>query len=117
MEEDKQLRAVPSDDDGELIQYDFCKHLTSLSILVLGGLLIVAKDFNPKDVKPTSILIALAVVAIAGVCSFASSSEIVRARSSGTKPGKSQRRLMQTGAALLAIGTGYFIALFADSLA
>ena len=116
MEEDVQLRAASLESDGELLQYDFCKHLTSLAILVLGGVLIIAKDFDSTDVKPTSILIAMALVALGGVCAFGSSSEIVRARSSGTKPKKSQKIFMQAGAALLATGTGYFMALFADSL-
>jgi hypothetical protein len=116
MEDEEQLRAVSLENDGELLQYDFCKHLTSLAILVLGGVLIVAKDFDPADVKPTAILIAMALVALGGVCAFGSSSEIVRARSRGTKPKKSQKLFMQAGAGFLATGTGYFMALFADSL-
>jgi hypothetical protein len=43
MDEDKQLQAASLESEGELLQYDFCKHLTSLSILVLGGVLIVAQ--------------------------------------------------------------------------
>jgi hypothetical protein len=116
MEDDEQLRSASLQDGGDLLQYDFSKHLTSLAILVLGGVLIVAKDFNPDDVKPASILIAMALVALGGVCAFASSSEIVRARSSGTKPKKSQKLLMHAGAGFLATGTGYFMALFSDSL-
>jgi hypothetical protein len=116
MEVDEQPRAASLDDSAELLQYDFCKHLTSLAILVLGGVLIVAKDFDPADVKPWSILIAMALVSLGGVCAFSSSSEIVRARSSGTSPKKSQRILMQAGAGFLATGTGYFMALFSDSL-
>jgi hypothetical protein len=116
MQDDEELRGALLDHDGELLQYDFCKHLTSLTILVLGGLLIIAKDFDPRDVKPTSIMIAMTLVALGGVCAFGSSSEIVRARSMGTKPKRSQKLFMQAGAGFLAIGTGYFMALFADSL-
>ena len=116
MDDDAQPRPASLQDDAELLQYDFCKHLTSLSIFVLGGVLIIAKDFDSTDVKPFSIMIAMGLVALGGVCAFGSSSEIVRARSSGTKPKKSQKLVMQAGAGLLALGTGYFMALFTDSL-
>jgi hypothetical protein len=116
MDDHEQAPVSSLEDSGQLLQYDLCKHLTSLAILVLGGVLIIAKEFDPTDVKPTSILIAMALVTCGGVFAFSSSSEIVRSRSSGTKPKKSQKILMQAGAGFLAVGTGYFLALFADSL-
>jgi uncharacterized membrane protein len=116
VEIDEGSHGVPPGTGGELLQYDFCKHLTSLAVLVLGGVLIVAKNFDPEDVKPISILIAMALITAGGVCAFSSSSEIVRAQSSGTKSKKSLKFLMQAAPALLALGTGYFIALFSDSL-
>jgi hypothetical protein len=116
IDEEEPMAISPSQDKAELLLYDFLKHLTSLSILVLGGVIIVAKDFDPTDVKPGSILIAMAIISFGGICSFSGSSEIVRARNGGTRPKKSLKYLAQAAPALLALGTGYFIALFSDSL-
>lgn len=116
VEEDESAGAAPLEGSAELLLYDFFKHLTSLSMLVLGGVLIVAKDFDPTDVKPASVLIAMALISGGGICSFSGASEIVRAKNRGTKPKRSLKFLAQAAPALLAVGTGYFIALFSDSL-
>ena len=116
-EQDQPRRAAnPDQDDAAYLTYDYLKHLTSLSILVLGGVLIVAKDLDPSDVKPASILVALALIGGGGVCSFSGSSEIVRAKSSRTEPGKFLSFWVKAAPVLLAVGTGYFLAIFADSL-
>jgi hypothetical protein len=75
--------------DGDLLLYDFFKHLTSLALLTLGGVLIVLKDVDPKDVKPIMVIIDIAVVSLSGILAFSGSSEIVKARYTGVAPGRS----------------------------
>jgi hypothetical protein len=50
--EDQEVPGRPNVPDGDFLLYDFFKHLTSLALLTLGGVLIVIKDVDPKDVKP-----------------------------------------------------------------
>jgi hypothetical protein len=102
--------------DGELLLYDFFKHLTSLVLLTLGGLLIVVKDFDPKDVKPIFVVAAIVLISSAGVLSYSGSSEIVRARYTRTKPKRSLQVARILAPVLLSLGFGVFLSMFVDSL-
>lgn len=115
-EEGPKLPAADKEHDGELLLYDFFKHLTGLVLLTLGGLLIVIKDFDPKDVKPFFVVAAIVLIAGAGVLSYSGSSEIVRARYTGTKPNRSLQVSRILAPVLLSLGFGLFLAMFIDSL-
>lgn len=115
-EEDGPHRPAPGRDDGDLLLYDFFKHLTSLVLLTLGGLLIVIKDFDPKDVKPVFVLAAIILIASSGVLSYGGSSEIVRARYTKTPTRPSLEWSRKLAPMLLAVGFGIFLAMFIDSL-
>ncbi len=112
-EQDEELRGEP---DRDMLLYDFFKHLTSLSLLTLGGLLIVMKDFDPEDVKPFMVTIDLILVSAGGIAAFSGSSEIVRSRYLGIAPKRSLQYLRVAAPALLAFGVGIFLAMFVDSL-
>jgi quinol-cytochrome oxidoreductase complex cytochrome b subunit len=115
-EEDPKLPQPAGEHDGELLLYDFFKHLTGLVLLTLGGLLIVIKDFDPKDVKPVFVVAAIVLIATAGVLSYSGSSEIVRARYTRTKTNRSLQISRIGAPVLLSIGFGLFLAMFIDSL-
>jgi hypothetical protein len=102
--------------DGELLVYDFFKYLTSLVLLILGGMLIVMKDFDPVDVKPQGVIVAIIVISSAGVLAFSGAAEIVRARSTDTPPKPSLKFLRAAAPAMLALGLGLFLSMFIDSL-
>jgi len=102
--------------DSELLLYDFFKHLTSLSILVLGGVLIIAQAAESADVKPWVIVAVLLLVSGGGVAAFSGSSEIVRSRYTATPIRPSVRWLRSLAPALLAMGVGMFLSMFVDSL-
>ena len=102
--------------DGDLLLYDFFKHLTSLALLTLGGVLIVLKDVDPKDVKPIMVIIDIAVVSLSGILAFSGTSEIAKARYTGGVPGRSIEFLRRATPATLSVGVGMFLALFVDSL-
>ena len=106
----------PSPRDGELLVYDFFKYLTSLVVLVLGGMLIVMKDFDPADVKPRMVIVAIIVISTAGVLAFSGAAEIVRARATGSPTHKSLTFLRAGAPGLLALGLGLFLSMFIDSL-
>jgi hypothetical protein len=116
----------PLDDDGDLLQrqdhepdlllYDFFKHLTSLAILILGGVLLLAQASDPQDVKRWMVIAVLLLISAGGVLSFSGSSEIVRARSTGTPVRTSIKWTRMLAPALLAVGVGMFLSMYADSL-
>ena len=115
MSDDDQLGPLNSA-DSDLILYDFFKHLTSLSILVLGGVLLVAGTTDPKDVKRWLVVVVLIFISAAGVLAFSGSSEIVRARSTRTPVSPSLGWTRKVAPGLLAMGVGMFLAMYADSL-
>ena len=103
-------------DDGDLLLYDFFKHLTSLSLLTLGGVLALAKEANKTDVKPVMIIAVLVLISAAGICAFSGAGEIVRARHTKTLPLPNLKFYRMASPALLAVGVGMFLTLYADSL-
>ncbi|MET1113317.1 MAG: hypothetical protein ABWX67_17495 [Allosphingosinicella sp.] len=115
-EEDEGLPAQPQHRDGDLLLYDFFKHLTSLALLTLGGVLVVIQKVDPKDVKPFMVIIDIAFVSLSGILAFSGSSEIAKARYTGTAPPKSIDFLRRAAPITLTIGVGMFLAMFVDSL-
>lgn len=115
-EESPKLPAPAEGHDGELLLYDFFKHLTGLVLLTLGGLLIVIKDFDPKDVKPFFVIAAIVLISASGVLAYGGSSEIVRARYTRTPTRRSLQIARIVAPALLSFGLGLFLAMFIDSL-
>jgi hypothetical protein len=101
---------------GDLLQYDFFKHLTSLSILALGGVLVLAKEADKADVHPVMIIIVLVLISAAGICGFSGANEIVRTRNSETPQMSFLKFYRVASPALLAMGVGMFLTLYADSL-
>lgn len=102
--------------DGDLLLYDFFKHLTSLALLTLGGVLVIVQKVDPKDVKPFMVIIDIGFISLSGILAFSGSSEIARARFSGAEPARSLEFLRKAAPISLTIGVGMFLAMFVDSL-
>jgi len=117
MSDDAETKELPA--DREMLLYDYFKHLSGLVLITLGGLLIVMKDLDAKDVKPEIVTITFILIAMSGVLSFSGTNEIVRTRYTG----KTNRYRIWTLEAsrflapyLLAAGLGLFLAMFTDNL-
>jgi hypothetical protein len=111
MDDDSAVAELPAHDP-ELLLYDYFKHISSLVLITLGGLLIVMKDFGPKDVRPAALLITFLFVSSSGIVAFSGTQEIVRARATG-KPTRRWLNLSRIAAPnLLAVGLGVFLAMF-----
>jgi hypothetical protein len=115
-DEDDKLPSGASGQDGDLLLYDFFKHLTSLALLTLGGVLVVIQDVDPKDVKPIMVIIDIAVISLSGILAFSGSSEIARARFTGAPAAPSLEFLRKAAPITLTVGVGMFLAMFVDSL-
>ena len=99
---------------GDLVLYDYFKHLTTLALLVLGGILTLALS-EEADLKRADVLIVLAVVSFAGITSFSGASEIARAQFQGNDP-KRIELYRKAAPAILSIGIGMFLMTFTKVL-
>jgi hypothetical protein len=117
MNEDDKLPGVSPDDrsESELLLYDFFKHLTSLSLLTLGGVLAIAQAADKSDVKPAMLIIVLVIISAAGIGSFVGAGEIVRKRYTGATPHNIEL-YRKVAPALLALRVGMFLGVYVDSL-
>ncbi|MBB3911785.1 hypothetical protein [Sphingomonas desiccabilis] len=110
MDEEESLDATPH--DRELLLYDYFKHLTSLCVLSLGGVLALAD----KGTKPVLLVAVLVVIGGAALLSFGGTSEIVRARFAQAKPSKYLNLYRIGTPTLLSIGLGMFLYIFIRTL-
>ena len=115
-EEEGLVPAVTAQTEGELLLYDYFKHLTTLSLLALGGVLTLAQTADPADVKPWLVIVVLITISLGGIAAFSGGGEIVRFRYAGGERGKSVEFLRRAAPILLAIGVGMFLSMFVDAL-
>ena len=117
IDDESELSAAAPDpsSDGELLLYDFFKHLTSLVLLTLGGVLVVSQAADRSDVKPALLIGVLVLISAGGVCSFAGASEIVKKRYTGASTHNIDF-YRKAAPILLSIGVGMFLGIFVDSL-
>lgn len=119
MIEDEEGLERPSPDaprrPGDLLLYDYFKHLTTLSLLVLGGILTLAQTKGGSEMKLPGVLIVVGVVTLAGVISFSGSGEIARAHFHGETP-KRVDLYRKAAPAVLSVGVGMFLFLFRKAL-
>ena len=108
--------AAPPDAYGETLLYDYAKHLTTLALLAIGGVLTVTQTANRADVKPPVIAIVLGAIAIAGILAFSTANGLVAARSTGKEPPPGLPRLLRIATGFLGMGTGGFLMMWWDSL-
>lgn len=66
----------------ELLLYDFYKHMTTLSLATLGGVLSIPQ-FARETVPLDKLLLPVGLIAAAGVAAFGGLDAILRARLSG----------------------------------
>jgi hypothetical protein len=112
MDDDDSAVAELPPHDPDLLLYDYFKHISSLVLITLGGLLLVLKDFSPKDLRPSFVLITFLAVSASGVVAFSGTQGIVRGKVTGKR---SNRWLVFARIAapnLLAVGLGVFLAMF-----
>jgi hypothetical protein len=114
--DEAKVAVVPELEDGSAYLYDYFKHLTSLSILTLGGVLAISTEAGADKTTKGSMIAVIALVGFAALMAFSGTSEIVRQKATGQAKGK-WLTFYRTGAPIaLSLGVGAFLYLFLKGL-
>ena len=95
--------------------YDWFKHLTTLSILALGGVLSLSQS-RDADLKTTTLVIVVIFIGSAGIAAFTAAEKIMGAVANDEPLPASVGWLQKAAPALLGMGVGAFLYVFLQAL-
>jgi hypothetical protein len=102
--------------DYDLLLYDYSKHLLSLALISIGGVITLAQSSVGKSIPPKDIGVVVVILALSGVAALSCSAAVLRARQEGKPLGKSASYMQQGAMGLLGVGFGYFLMSWLDNL-
>lgn len=105
----------PRGTDRVAMLYDWFKHLTTLSILALGGALSLSQS-GDTDLKTSTLVIVVVFIASAGIAAFTAAEKLMRAVANDEPLPPSVGWLQKAAPALLGMGVGAFLYVFLKSL-
>jgi hypothetical protein len=111
MEQDSGTPLLKDRRDDEALLYDFFKHMSSLSLITLGGVLTISQA-GDQDLKKSSLIVIIAFVATSGITAFMGLDEIVKARVAGTGIPTRVKLLRKICPTAFALGVGAFLYAF-----
>lgn len=98
-----------------LLLYDWFKHMTTLSLITLGGLLSILQA-GKADVRPGFLEAIIVLIAVGGIIGFDGQSRILKAELAN-EPLPSMLRWFRTIAVWsYGLGVGLFLSLFVESI-
>ena len=101
---------------GETMLYDFAKFLTTLSLLLLGGMLTLSAAARQGDLKLFNLIFVTVAIAIAGRSAFITANALVDARATGREPSPYLPKVMKFATGVIGVGLGGFLMMWLDSL-
>jgi hypothetical protein len=107
---------VHGDRYGETMLYDFAKFLTTLSLLLLGGMLTLSAAARQGDLKLFNLIFVTVAIAVAGMTAFITANALVDARATGREPSPHLPKLMKFATGVIGLGLGGFLMMWLDSL-
>lgn len=107
---------APEGHYGETLLYDFAKTLTSLSLIVLGGVLSLSGTDQAAEIPVFSLVLIAGTVAMAGALALSTAFGIVDARAKNREPSANLTKLIKAANFLLGVGLGGFTFTWLDSL-
>lgn len=94
------------------VLYDWFKHLTSLSLLTLGGVLSLSQSDAVADIKKAMLVLVLVLLSVAGMASFSGAAMVVESRTKGTPLSHWVKATGAIAAMALSMGIGAFLFIF-----
>jgi hypothetical protein len=101
-----------SKDEVALLVYDYLKHMTTLSLVAIGGVLSISASI--PGIPPKSIIIIVVILGLAGAVSLMALDVMVDERMHNRPIPKYIRYLRMASVCFFGIGIGYFIAMVVD---
>lgn len=95
--------------DKDMLLYDHSKHLLSLALLGLGGVLSIAQLAQGQQIPGPVIAMLTVFLAISGLCSLSCSAAVLRARQQGLVVPRTAWLCNQGAMLFLGIGVGGFL--------
>jgi hypothetical protein len=102
----------PPGRDPEAMLYDWFKHLTSLSLLTLGGVLSLSQVAEASEIKSTNLITVLVLVSAAGIMAFSAADQLVNSRVRGEPLPRQVRWMQRATPGVLGMGLGAFMYTF-----
>ena len=94
------------------VLYDWFKHLTSLSLLTLGGVLSLSQSDAAADIKKATLVLVLFFLSLAGMASFSGAAMVVESRTKATPLSRWVKPVGGIAATSLSMGIGAFLFVF-----
>ena len=96
--------------------YDFAKFLTTLALLMLGGVLTVTQTADKAVAKPPVIAIVVSFIALAGVCAISAAGKLAKVNLSLRVERFTPQHYLMGAIAFLGMGAGGFLMLWWKTL-
>lgn len=103
-----------NDHYGETLLYDFAKTLTSLCLLVLGGVLTLGGTEQAADIPLYGLVFTTGSIALAGMLALSTVFGIVKARAENCEPLKNILLLIKAANFLFGVGLGGFMIIWLE---
>jgi hypothetical protein len=100
----------------DLLLYDYSKHLLSLALISIGGVITLAQSSVGKTMPVKDIGVVVIILAMSGVASLLCSAAVLNSRRTSTPMGKGGSFLHQSSMGLLGAGFGWFLMTWLDNL-
>ena len=100
----------------ESLLYDFAKFLTTLALLMFGGVLTVTQTADRTVAKPPVIAIVVAFIAIAGICAVSAAGKVAKVHLSFGGERLTPRHYLLAAIAFLGMGAGGFLTMWWKTL-
>jgi hypothetical protein len=98
-----------------LLLYDWFKHMTTLSLITLGGLLSILQG-NKADVRPGFLEAIIVLIAVGGLIGFDGQSRILKAELANQPLPSMLKWFRSVAVWSYALGVGLFLSLFVESI-
>ena len=100
----------------DAIQYDFAKFLTTLALLMLGGVLTVTQTADKAVAKPAVVAVVMAFISVAGISAITAAGKLAKVNVGQDYPAFTPRRYLVVALVLLSAGAGSFLYLWWKTL-
>ncbi len=114
MNEDATEGVKPHEQDPLVLLYDYFKFLTTMSLLLLGGVLSLTDEDRVGSVR--QVIVIIAFLAMAGLTALSGADAIVAARRSGRPLPWWTRYMRRVSMGCMGVGTGAFLTMWAEGL-